>query len=188
MTGENTISFRSLGFLVVTDCEFTRDLIHFALEAFQAEDIQDAVSMPEVLQTLRVFVPDVVLTEMSLHTDGGTGVIHHLQAITRHLKATTAVVVFTNRPIEIDIFRAIRAGADDILRWPFSAHFLSQRIARALIRRNAGLRAPNLATRRTPLKPKYRSPEWPSVAESAVRAYRQVTLTAEEIQALTVSA
>lgn len=188
MIAEQPISFKSLAFLVVSNHEFTRDLLLFALEAFQAEDIQDAASMPEVLQALRTFVPDVVLTEMSLPTDGGTGVVHHLQAITRHLKSTTAVLVFTNRPIEIDILRAVRAGADDILRWPFSAHFLSQRIARALIHRNAGLRAPNLATRRNPSKPKYRSPEWPSVAESAVRAYRQVTLTAEEIQALTVSA
>lgn len=186
---DQPVSFRSLAFLVAANHEFTRDLLHFALEAFQAEDIQDAASVPEVLQALGTLVPDIVLMEMSLQPDGGTGVVHPLQTIGKHLRPTTAVLAFTGRPLEIDILRAIRSGADDVLRWPFSAHFLSQRIARALIHRNSGLKPPYPASYLDPLKkPNHRSPEWPNVAEVVVRAYQRVTLTPDEIRALTTNA
>lgn len=188
MIAKPQVSFKSLAFLVVSHHESRRDLLRLAVEAYQAEDVEDAASVAEAMQVLRTFVPDIVLTEMSLHTDGGTGVVRPFRAVTGRLRPTTAVIVFTNRPIEKNVLRAMRAGVDDILRWPFSAQFLSGRIGRALVRRSSPLPAPRLAPDPAPREAQRRLPKWPDVSEVAVRVYPRATLTPDEVRVLTKAA
>ena len=145
----------------------SREILHFALEAFQAEDIQDAANGWDVLRMSAAFAPDVVLTEIGISPMGGA-------ELTRRLREGSprtflpAVLVFAHRPLAPDVLRALDAGADDILRLPFSARFLAQRIMGALVRRHPGMQPAGGVGRPSLPPPPYRSPEWPAVAEGAV--------------------
>ncbi len=156
-------SFRSLGFLVASRHEFTRDLLHFALEAFQAEDIGDAANGWEALQMAKAFAPDVILTEIDIPPMGGAELIRR-QREGFPRTSQPAVLVFAHRPLAPDVLRALEAGADDVLRLPFSARFLAQRIMGALVRRHPRVRPLGWTVKPSPPAPTYRLPQWPMAA------------------------
>jgi CheY-like chemotaxis protein len=180
-------SFRSLGFLVASRHEFTRELLHFALEAFQAEDILDAADGWDVLRTSAAFAPDVVLTEIDISPMGGAEVARRLREGSPRT-SHAAVLVFAHRPLARDVLRAMEAGADDVLRLPFSARFLAQRIVGALVRRHPGMRLGDGIGHPSPPAPTCHSPEWPAAAKGAVVFHQEPILTPEEIRALTSGA
>lgn len=180
-------SLRSLSFLVASRHEFARDLLHFALEAFQAEDIGDAANGWEVLRMSAAFAPDVILTEIDIPPMGGAELIRR-QREGSPRASQPAVLVFAHRPLAPDVLRAKEAGADDVLRVPFSARFLAQRIMGALIRRHPGVRPVGWTANPSPPAPTYRSPQWPKAAMAAVVFHRDSVLTPEEIRALTSGA
>lgn len=184
MVTDPPFNFRPLSFLVASRHEFTRELLHFALEAFQAEDIQDAANGWDVLRMSAAFAPDVVLTEIDISPMGGAELIRRLRegsSRTSH----PAVLVFAHRPLAPDVLRALEAGADDILRLPFSARFLARRIIGALVRRHPGMRPVDGIDHPSLPSPSYRSPEWPTAAEGAIVFHQEPILTPEEIRALT---
>ncbi len=180
-------SFRSVGFLVASRHEFTRDLLHFALEAFQAEDILDAANVWDVLRMSATFAPDVVLTEIDIPPLGGAELTRRLRENCSRT-SPPVVLVFAHRPLAPDVLRALEAGADDILRLPFSARFLAQRIVGALVRRHPGMRTVGGIGHPSPPAPTCHPPEWPAAAEGAVVFHRESILTTDEIRALTSGA
>lgn len=187
MITDPPFSFRPLGFLVASRHEFTRELLHFALEAFQAEDILDAANGWDVLRMSAAFAPDVVLTEIDISPMGGADLTRRLREGSPRT-SQTAVLVFAHRPLAPDVLRALEAGADDILRLPFSAHFLARRIMGALGRRHPGMRPVGGVGHASPPPPSYRSPEWPAAAEGAIIFHQEPILTPEEVRALTSGA
>lgn len=186
MIADPPFSFRPLGFLVASRHEFTRELLHFALEAFQAEDIRDAANGREVLRMSAAFAPDIVLTEIDISPMGGVELTRRLREGSART-SQPAILVFAHRPLAPDVLRALEAGADDILRLPFSARFLARRIMGAVVRRHPGMRAAGEVGQST-LPPSHRSPEWPAAAEGAVVFHHEPILTPEEIRALTSGA
>ena len=185
MVVDPPFSFRSLGFLVASRHEFIRDLLHFALESFQAEDVRDAANGWEALRMWNALAPDIILTEMDIPPMGGAEVTRRLRDDPLRAGSPPVVLVFAHRPLEHDVLRSMKAGADDVLRLPFSARFLAQRIVRALARRHPGVRAVGEAGHPSPPPPAYRSPEWPTAANAAGALHRESILTPEEIRALT---
>lgn len=179
-------NFRPVSFLVASRHEFTRELLHFALEAFQAEDILDAANGWEVLRMSAAFAPDVVLTEIDISPMGGAELTRRLREDPART-SQPAVLAFAHRPLASDVLRAAEAGVDDILRLPFSARFLAQRIMGALVRRHPGMRPVGGVGRESP-PPSYRSPEWPAAANGAIIFHEEPILTPEEVRALTSSA
>ena len=171
------VSFRSLGFLVASQHEWMRDLLHFALEAFHAEDVRDASSGWEVLRMVGEFRPDVVLIDMELPAVGTPEITRCVRSSLLHNGTQPAILAFAERPIQECVVRTIAAGADDVLCLPFSATFLSQRIVRALVDhrpRAEGFQGPRAAERNG-------APEWPATGIAAVDTRQHPLLTPEEI-------
>ncbi len=183
MIADPPFSFRPLGFLVASRHEFIRELLHFALEAFHAEDILDAANGWDVLRMATAFAPDVVLTELDISPMGGAELIRRLREGTVRTSQPT-ILAFAHRPLAPDVLKVLEAGADDILRLPFSARFLAQRTMGAVLRRHPGMWTAGEGGQ-SALPPSHRLPEWPAAADGAVIFHQDPLLTPEEVRALT---
>lgn len=183
---DSPVSFRSLGFLVASQHEWIRDLLHFALEAYQAEDVHDAASGWEALRMAGDIMPDVVLIEMDLPAVGAPEVTRCMRNALLHDGPQPAILVFTNSPRRDEVVRARDAGADDVLCLPFSARFLSQRLVRAL-----ACRPQTRAYRSAPSSVSTavcRPPQWLTIGAERADPLGHPLLTPEEIRALTSDA
>ncbi|MDX9860145.1 MAG: response regulator [Rhodospirillales bacterium] len=178
------LSFRSLGFLVAGGREWVRELLRFALEAYHAEDIHEAANGWEALRVAAEIMPDVVLIEADLPGVTAPEVTRCLRKSLMHDGPQPAVLVVANRPFRDEVVRARDAGADDVLRLPFCARFLSQRLVRALARRDPQAPTFRLAFSSASTSG-YHRPQWPAIGMERTNIPGLPLLTPEEIRALT---
>jgi CheY-like chemotaxis protein len=101
--------------LVVEDDEHTRMLFHDALESVGFQT-QTAVNVPDALELLKTFTPDIAFLDMNLPEHFGTEVLEHIKN-TPHLSSVKTVLVTANANAED---RASDLGADLFLMKPVS--------------------------------------------------------------------
>ena len=176
-------SFRGLTFLVASPCDFTRELLLFALSAYGAEEIHESADGAEAVRQLRRRSVDVVLADLRMAPFDGLTLTRLIRREDTGRPRPTVVVLLADGPTTEDVLAARSAGIDDLIRFPFSAETLHRRLQRPLLR----WRQPSSrASMPRPRGPK--APVWARPASPAERHRRGSFLAGEfsaaEIRAL----
>ncbi|WP_329378102.1 response regulator transcription factor [Streptomyces sp. NBC_01716] len=122
--------------LVVDDDPGIRGLLTSALR-FAGYEVDVAADIPEALEQVRTFQPDVVVLDVML--PGGTG--FDVLAMLRSRSIGVPVLFLTARDAVEDRVRGLRLGGDDYVVKPFSVVEIGARIE-ALLRRARGNAVP----------------------------------------------
>lgn len=115
--------------LVVEDDDSTAQAVayHLARAGFAPSVAKDGLA---ALTTLKGWLPDAVVLDLMLPHVDGWSIIREVRRFAPHLP----IIVVTARPDEGERLEALRLGADDLLKKPFSARELVTRIDTALRR------------------------------------------------------
>ena len=122
--------------LVVDDDRGIRGLLDSALR-FAGYEVAVAADIPQALEQVRTFAPDVIVLDVML--PGGSG--FDVLAMLRSTSIEVPVLFLTARDAVEDRVRGLRLGGDDYVVKPFSVVEIAARIE-ALLRRSRGAAVP----------------------------------------------
>ncbi|RDH82489.1 MAG: hypothetical protein DIZ80_09380 [endosymbiont of Galathealinum brachiosum] len=114
--------------MIVDDVEINRDL----LEAILADmfDIVSVASGEEAIETMKEFVPDIILLDVMLPGIDGCEVCYHIRT-NNHLKEMKVLMLSGNSAAQ-DEKRCMSFGADQYVCKPFEAVGLRNKITKLL--------------------------------------------------------
>jgi DNA-binding response OmpR family regulator len=124
--------------LIIDDDRDLLDLLRYGLESAGYE-VSDASDGEEGLQVFRSVQPDIVLLDVGLPGMDGFAVCRSIRD-----SSTTPIIMFSGRPRETDMLRALRLGAEDYLIKPFRLRELRARMD-AVLHRSTGDLVPPLS-------------------------------------------
>ncbi len=115
--------------LIAEDDDSTAEAVayHLARAGFAPSVAKDGLA---ALTTLKARLPDAVVLDLMLPHVDGWSIIREVRRWAPHLP----IIVVTARPDEGERLEALRLGADDLLKKPFSARELVTRLDTALRR------------------------------------------------------
>jgi two-component system, OmpR family, response regulator ChvI len=113
---------------VVDDDQDILDLVETALE-MEGHQVITFDSGPAALAALRANSPDLVILDIKMPDMDGMELLRQLR-----LKSRIPVIFLTGKLDEVDELLALKLGADDFIRKPFSQRVLGERV-RTVLRR-----------------------------------------------------
>ena len=113
---------------VVDDDPDILDLVETMLE-MEGHQVITFDSSPAALETLRAKSPDLVILDIKMPEMDGIELLRQLR-----LKSRVPVIFLTGKLDEVDELLALKLGADDFIRKPFSQRVLAERV-RTVLRR-----------------------------------------------------
>src|SRR5262249_5905722 len=113
---------------VVDDDHDILDLVETMLE-MEGHQVITIDSGPAALEALRAKSPDLVILDIKMPEMDGMELLRQLR-----LKSRVPVIFLTGKLDEVDEVLALRLGADDFVRKPFSQRVLAERV-RTVLRR-----------------------------------------------------
>jgi DNA-binding response OmpR family regulator len=120
--------------LIIEDDPAIRSALMRALDD-RGHAVASAPGAMQGLQAALESAPDLIILDLGLPDLDGVELLRMLRAVSR-----TPVIVATARDDDVDIVRALDAGADDYVVKPFSAQTMDARI-RAILRRSSSAEA-----------------------------------------------
>jgi DNA-binding response OmpR family regulator len=128
---------KALRILVVEDDPAQAHAVERALSPFShiISTVHDGELAVRLLQTETI---DLVILDWQLPRMSGFEVLHWIRA---HIGGSLAVLFLTNKVLEIDIVRALEAGADDYIVKPFRVAEFAARVNAMLRRTKQGSNA-----------------------------------------------
>jgi len=114
--------------LIVDDSDVIRRILKHMLGALQFET-SEAGNGQEALDCCRRSMPDAILLDWTMPVVGGIDCLQALRQLPGGEKPVVLYCITENDVLEI--FKAMRAGADDILLKPFDRGMLRQKLSSA---------------------------------------------------------
>lgn len=179
-------SLDGLTFLVASPCDFTREILLYALSAYGAEQIHESADGADAASLLRDKPVDVLLADLHMAPVDGPTLTRLVRCEEISVLRPTVIVLLCDAPTAEDVLAARDAGIDDLIRFPVSAETLHRRLQRSLLRwcrRSSRGEATPLPCSQEPLAPAWtRLASPPEHAPS--RAFQGIELSADEMRAL----
>lgn len=165
-------------FLVASPCEFTRELLLYALSAYGAEDIHESVDGAHAARLLREKNIQVLLADLRMAPIDGPTLTRLVRCEETSLPQPAVVVLLADDPTVEEVLEARDAGIDDLIRFPFSAETLHRRVHRCLSRWRHLSSSWICDSRLPPRRREPRAPVWPRLdarkgCQPAVPQYRE---------------
>ena len=115
-------------FLVVDDNMFIRTTVRLVLRAMGAEIVEDALDGKAALDTLKNFVPDIIVLDWEMKPMNGIEFVRTLRAQQDGPMAFVPVIMLTAYSEPDRVTKARDAGVNEFVVKPFSAKGLFSRV------------------------------------------------------------
>lgn len=115
--------------LFADDDPFVRSILQTTLESLGVDELKSVASGLEVLNAIRDFKPDIIITDWHMQPISGLELLQHIRSGTTPLASDTPIIFFTSQRDRESRMQALVHGANRILTKPVSPDVLSKTIS-----------------------------------------------------------
>ena len=151
---------RGLSCLIASPCDFTREILLYALSAYGAEDIREAVNGADAAILLRERPVNVLLADLHMTPIDGATLTRLVRCEEVSLPRPTTITLLCDAPTAQDVLAARDAGIDDLVRFPISPETLHRRLQRCLLKWHGFPAVDQTSSRSRAAEEGFEAPEW----------------------------
>jgi two-component system, chemotaxis family, chemotaxis protein CheY len=126
------IDLSEIGFLLVEDNRFMRQLLTEMLRSFGSTDIREARSGEEALEQIDARLPDIIFCDWMMSSMDGLSFIRELRTDNQSVRSRIPVIMITGHATADKFALALGEGADSFIVKPFKAATLLTHIVKII--------------------------------------------------------